>query len=147
MTPEEDKIIGAFSEYPLAPLAVVPTYEYMTNLNVYLNSCSPEVDCTLGCGTLGYLILKAQPTIFNTHCVMAFITAINPGIHPVMPNSDPTAATFSELVRTHKHQVLLFNEYHAVDHACNKVIRNLIPGKLYKFLSSCIIGFTKVTSL
>ena len=51
ITPKEDKIFGAFSECPLAPLEDVPTYEYMTNLNVYLNSCLSAVDCTFGCGT------------------------------------------------------------------------------------------------
>ena len=55
MTPEEDKIFGAFSECPLALLEGVPTYEYMKNLNVYLNSFSSEVYCTLGCGTLDTL--------------------------------------------------------------------------------------------
>ena len=69
------------------------------------------------------------------------------GIHPVMPDPAPTAAIFSELVRTHKHEVRLFNEYHAVDRACNKVISQLIPEKYYKSLSSRIISFAKVTSL
>ena len=92
MTPEEDKIFGAFSEWPIAPLEIVPTYEYMTNLNVYINSRLLLVDCTLGCGTLRYLLLTAQPTVFNTHCVTKFITPINLGIHPVMPNPAPTAA-------------------------------------------------------
>ena len=59
MLPEEDKILRAFSEFPLAPLEGKPTYEYMTNLNVYLNLCSSAVDCTLGCRTLGYFILTA----------------------------------------------------------------------------------------
>ena len=59
MTPEEDKIFGAFSECPLELLEGVPTYEYMTNLNVYLNLCLSAVDCTLGCGTLGFLVLTA----------------------------------------------------------------------------------------
>ena len=117
MTPEEDKIFGVFSEFPLAPLEGVPTYEYMTNLNVYLNSCSSAVDCTLGCGTLGYLVLTAQPSVFNTHCVTKFVIPKNPGIHPVMPDPDPTVAILSELVRTHKHEVRLLNEYHAVDPA------------------------------
>ena len=85
MTPKEDKMLGAFSECPLAPLEGVPTYEYMTNLNVYLNLCSSAVDCTLGCGTLGYLVLTAQPDVFNTHCVTKFVVPKNPGIHPVMP--------------------------------------------------------------
>ena len=129
MTPEEDKIFGAFSECPLAPLEGVPTYEYMTNLNVYLNSCSSAVDCTLGCGTLRYLVLTAQPAVFNTYCVKKFITPRNLGIRPVMPKPAPTAAILSELVRTHKHKVCLFNEYHAVDCACKKVISKLIPEK------------------
>ena len=36
--PKEDNIFRAFTEFPLEPLEGVPTYEYMTNLNVYLNS-------------------------------------------------------------------------------------------------------------
>ena len=110
MTPEEDNIFGAFTECPLAPLEGVPTYKYMTNLNVYLNSCSSAVDFTLGCGTLGYLVLTAHPAIFNTHCGTAFLVPKNLGIHPVMTNPTPTTAILSELVRTHKQKVRLFNE-------------------------------------
>ena len=146
MTPEEDKIFGAFSECPLATLEGVRTYEYMTNLNVYLNSCLSAVDCTLVCGTLGYLVFKDQPAVFNTHCVTKFITPRNSGICPVMLDPAPTAAILSELVRTHKHKVRLFNEYHAVNRAC-KVISKLIPEKFYKYLSRRIIGFAKVKSL
>ena len=64
-----------------------------------------------------------------------------------MPDPAPTAAILSELVRTQKHKVLLFKEYHIVDRACKKVISKLIPEKFYKSLLSRIIGFTKVTSL
>ena len=141
MTPEEDKIFGAFLECPLASLEVVPTYEYMTNLNVYLNSCSSAVNCTLGCGKLVYLVLTAQPAVFNPYFGTDFVTPINPGIHLVMTNSAPTAAIFSELVITHKHKVCLFNKFHAVNGACKKVVSKLITEKLYKFLLS------KVTSL
>ena len=147
MTSEEDKIFGAFSECPLAPLEGVHTYEYMTNLKVYLNSFLSAVYCTLGCRTLGYLVLTAQPAIFNTHCVTPFITPINPSIHPVMLDPAPTAAILFEPIRTHKHEVRLFNEYHALDRACKNVVSKLIPEKFYKSLSSRIIGFTKVTSL
>ena len=41
----------------------------------------------------------------------------------------------------------LFNEYHDVNRACKKVILKLIPQKFCKYLSSRIIGFTKVASL
>ena len=145
--PEDNKIFGVFSECPLAPLEGVPTYEYMTNLNVYLNSCSSALDCMFGWDTLVYLVLMAQPAVFNTHCGTAFIIPRNFGIHLVMPDPAPMAAIFSKLIRMHKHQVRLFNEYRSVDCACNKVIRKLIPNKLYKSLSSRIIGFAKVTSL
>ena len=123
------------------------TYECMTSLKVYLNSYSSAVDCSLGCGTLGYPVLTALPAVFNTHCVTKLVVPKNPGIHPVMPDPAPTAAILSELVRTHKHEVRLFNEYHAVDRACKKVISKLIPQKFYKSLSIRIIGYTKVTSL
>ena len=53
----------------------------------------------------------------------------------------------SELIRTHKHEVFLFNKYYSVDCACKKVISKLIPEKFYKSHSRRIIGFTKVTSL
>ena len=64
-----------------------------------------------------------------------------------MPDPAPTATILSELTRTHKHEVRLFNEYHAVDRACKKVISKLIQQKFNKYLSSRIIGFAKVTSL
>ena len=41
----------------------------------------------------------------------------------------------------------LFNEYHAVNSVCKKVISKLNPEKFYKSLLSLIIGFAKVTSL
>ena len=147
MTPEEDKIFGEFLGCPLAPLEGVPTYEYMDNLNVYLNLCLSAVDCALGCVTLGYLVLTARPAVFNTHCVTKFITPRNLGIHPVMPDPALTAAILSELVRTHKDEVRLFNKYHAVDHACKNIISKLIPENFYKSLLSRIIDSVKVTSL
>ena len=64
-----------------------------------------------------------------------------------MPDPAPTFAILSELVRTHKHEVRLFNKYHAVNRACKKVISKLIPQKFYKYLLSRNIGFTKFISL
>ena len=58
-----------------------------------------------------------------------------------------TAAILSELVRTCKHQVCLFNEYHSVNRARKEVISKLMQEKFYKSLSSRIIGFTKFTIL
>ena len=64
-----------------------------------------------------------------------------------MPDPAPTAVILFKLVRTHKHQVCMFNEYHAVDRACKKVISKLILEKFYKSLLSRIIAFARVTSL
>ena len=78
---------------------------------------------------------------------MAFRVPTNPGIHLVMPDPTPMAAILSGLVRTHKHEVRLFNKYHTVYHAYKKVISRFISEKYYKSLSSRVIGFAKVTSL
>ena len=83
---------------------------------------------------LGYLVLPAQPIILNTHCGTEFLPLTKSGINPVMPDPTPTAAILSKLVRTHNHEFCLFNEYHAVDHACRKFIRKLTPDKYYKSL-------------
>ena len=91
MTPEEDNNFGAFTECSLAPLKGVPTYEYMTTMKGYLNLCLLAVDCTLGCSTLGYLVLTAQTAVFNTHYGTAFSVPTNMGIHPVMPDPTPIA--------------------------------------------------------
>ena len=147
MTPEKDNIFGAFTEFPLASLEGVPTYDYMKNLNAYLNSCSSAFDCMLVCVTLVCLVLMAQPEVFNTHCGKAFLPPTNPGIHRFISNPAPTAAIFPKPVRNHKHGVCPFKEYHAVDRACKKVMSQLIRGKYYNYLSSRIIGFAKVTSL
>ena len=147
MTPEEDKNFGAFSECLLASLEGVSTYEYMTNVNIYLNLCSSAVDFTLGYDMLGYLVLMEKSAVFNTHCRTAFVTPRNPGTHLVMPDPSPTAAIFSELIRTRKYKVSLFNEYHSAGRARKKVMSKLIPETFYKSLLSCIIGFAKVTSL
>ena len=76
----------------------------------------------LVCGTLGYLVLTDQPAVFTTHGVTKFITPRNMGIHPVMPDPALMSVILSELVRTHKHEVRIFNKYHAVNRACKKVI-------------------------
>ena len=119
----------------------------MTNLKVYLKLCLSAVDFTLGCGTLVYLVLTAQPDVFNTHCGTAFVKPRNPSIHPVMPNLAPTDAIMSKLVRTHRHDVCSLNEYYVVDHSCKKVISKLIRDKFYKSIPSRIIGFSKITGL
>ena len=93
------------------------------------------------------MVLTAQPAVFNTYCVTPFITPRNSGIRLVMPDPAPMAAILSELVRTYKHRVLLFNKYHAFDRAGKKIISKLIPENFYKSLSSRIIGSVKVTSL
>ena len=100
MTPEEDKIFGAFTECPLEALEGVHTYKYMNNLKVYLNLCVYVVDCTLLCGTLGYLVLTAQPDVFSTHYGTPFLRPTNPGVHPAMPNLAPTAVILSKLLET-----------------------------------------------
>ena len=64
-----------------------------------------------------------------------------------MPDPAPMAAILTKLVRTHNHEVYLFNKCHAGNGACKKVLSQLIPEKCYKSLSSRIIGFAKFTSL
>ena len=147
MPSDADTIYDGFTECPLAPLEGEPTYEYLTDLGVYLNACSSGIHSDLGCGTLGYLVLTAQPAVFAVHCATAFVKPIKPGIHPTIPNPAPAAAVISTIVREHKEDMRVWKEYNMTDKACKKVVHALIPEKFYKSLSSRIVGFTKVTCL
>ena len=75
---------------------------------------------------LGYLVLMAQPTVFNTHCGTEFCytNKFRHSSRHARPSSNER--NFSELVRTHKHKIRLFKEYYAVDRAYKKVISKLI---------------------
>ena len=61
-----------------------------------------------------------------------------------MPDPAPMAAILTKLIRTHNHEVYLFNKWHTGNGACKKVLSQLIPEKCYKSLSSRIIGFAKI---
>jgi len=106
-----------------------------------------DEDKTYRCGTLGYLVFMAQPSIFTTHCETPFIKPVNPGMHPTLPDPPPTAVVLAELVREHKNKIKKFREYNAMDRACKQVISKLIPEKFYKSLASRLIGFSKITCL
>ena len=115
--PKEDKIFGEFTDCPLAPLEGVSIYEYMTNLNIYLNLCSSAVNCTLVCGTLCYLVLTAHSAVFSTHCGTPFLPPTITDIHLVMPNPSPTAAIFLNLSEpTSTTFLYLTNIMHSIGH-------------------------------
>ena len=102
MPTESDSIYDGFTECPLAPLEGLPTYEYLTNLGVYLNFCSSGIHSELGCGTLGYLVLTAQPAVFAVHCATTFVKPSKPGLHLTIPTPAPTSAVISTHARSDK---------------------------------------------
>ena len=129
MPSKSDSIYDGFTECLLAPLEGLPTYEYLTDLGVYLNSCSSGIHSELGCGTLGYLVLTAQPAVFAVHCTATFVKPVKPGLHPTIPNPAPTGAVITIIVREHKENARVWKEYHMTDKACKKVVHALIPKK------------------
>ena len=147
MPSDAETIYDGFTECPLAPLEGVPTYEFLTDLNLYLNACSSGIHSHRGCGTLGYFVLTAQPPVFLLQCVIPFIVPIKPGIHPAIPNPAPPAAVISTLVREHKEDTRVWKEYYATDKECKKVVHAFVLEKFYKSISSRTLGFTRVTYL
>lgn len=85
--------------------------------------------------------------IFSAHYGTLFFAPKNRGVHPNIPSPVPTAAALIIIVWDHKNDLRVFNEYHALEKACKKVIQELIPENFYKLLTSHLINFTKVTCL
>ena len=147
MTSSEDTIYSRFSECTVAPLDSIPTYEYLTELNTYLNSCSASVHSNGGCGTLGYLVLTAPVAVYALQSAIAFVPPVNPGATLILPDPAPTAAVIGELTREHSEVTRCFREYHNVDKACKKVIPKLVLEVYFRSLKNRYTGYNNVTTL
>ena len=126
MTTLTETILSTFPECPIAPLEGVPTHTYMTEVNGFMNACAASVHCNLGNGTVGYLVLTAQPASFQITSPTSFVKPFNPGVL-VLEYPAPTAAVIGSLTCQHTEDTRVFNEYHRVDRACKKVLCTLIP--------------------
>lgn len=147
MTSSEDGIYSRFSECTVAPLDTIPTYQYLTELNTYLNSCSASVHSNGGCGTLGYLVLTAPAAVYALQSATAFPPPVNPGATLTLPDPPPTAVAIGEMTRAHTEDSRCFREYHNVDKACKKVITKLVPEVYYRTLKNRYTGYNNVTAL
>ena len=80
MTTSTESILSTFPECLIAPLEGVPTHKYMTEVNGFLNACAASVHCNLGNGTIGYLVLTAQPASFTIASPKSFVKPVNPSV-------------------------------------------------------------------
>ena len=89
-----------FPEFPIAPLEGVPTHTYMTEVNGFLNAWAASVYCNLSNGTVGYIVLTAQPASFLIMSPTSFVKLVNPGVL-VLGDSAPSVAVTGTLTRQH----------------------------------------------
>ena len=142
-----DTVLETFAECPIPPLEGPPTHTYLTDLNGYLNACAASVHCDLGNGTVGYLILTAQPATFLLACTTPFVHPTHPGATLTLPDPAPTSAVIGTLTRAHTEKLRLFNEYNSVDKSCKKILFSLIPEAYYRSFKNKYTGFANVTCL
>ena len=119
MTTSTETILSTFPECPITPLEGVPTHTYMTEVNGFLNACAASVHCNLGNGTVGYLVLTAQPASFLIASPTSFVKPLNPGVL-VLGDPTPSAAVIGTLTRQYTEDIQMFNEYHSANRACKK---------------------------
>ena len=116
MTTSKETILSTFAECPIAPLEGVPTHIYMTEVNGFLNACAASVHCNIGNGTVGYLVLTAQPASFQIASLASFVKPVNPCVL-VLGDPVPSTAVIRSLTRQHTEYTRVFNKYHSVDRA------------------------------
>ena len=75
----------------------------------------------LGNGTVGYLVIKAQPDSFTIASPTAFVKPVNPGVL-VLTEPAPAAVVIGTLTLKHTEDIRGFNEYHSEEKACKKVL-------------------------
>ena len=118
----------------------------MTEVNGFLNACAASVYCNLGNGTVGYLVLTAQPASFWIASPTSFVKPVNPGVL-VLEDPAPTAAVIGSLTRQHIEDTRVFNKYHSVGRACKKVLCTLIPEAYFRSFKNKYTGYADVQCL
>ena len=147
MSTSEDTIYANFAPCPLVPCNGIPSREFLLDVNKYINEQTVDVFSFRGCGTLGHLVLSAQPTVFALQCATVFIPPTNPGATPIIPDPAPIAAVLAAIVTNQKSEKKYFVTFEAVDAACKKVLQYLVPPKFYKSLGNRVTGFKRVSFL
>ena len=102
--------------------------------------------CNLSNGTVGYLVITAQPASFTIASPTVFVKPINPG-DLVLAESAPAAAFIGTLTCKHKEDICVFNEYHSVEKACLKVLFTLVPEAYFRSFKNKYTGYANVTCL
>ena len=118
----------------------------MTEVNGFLNACTASVHCNLGNGTVGYLVLTAQPASLQIASQTSFVKPVNPGVL-VLGDPAPSAAVIGSLTRQNTEDTRVFNEYHSVDRACKKVLCTLIPEAYFRSFKKNYTGYANVQCL
>ena len=129
MTTSTESILSTFPECPIIPHKGVPTPTYMTEVNGFLNAFTASVHYNLGNGTVGYLLITAQPASFTIASPTSFIKPVNP---VVLVLADPalSEAVIGTLTRQDTENMQVFNEYHSGDKACITVFY-ISPGGIF----------------
>ena len=146
MTTLTETILSTFTEFLIAPLEGVHTHTYMTEVNGFLNACAASVHCNLGNGTVGYLVLTAQPASFLITSPTSFVKPVNPGVL-VLGDPTPSAAIIGTLTRQYIEDMRVFNKYHIVDRACKKFLFTLIPEAYFRSFKNKYTGYANVKCL
>ena len=126
-----ETILSNFSDWTIPPLEIVPTHEYLPDLNNYLNGFSASVHSNLVNGTVGYLVLTYPHEVFAIKCAVPFVPPVNPGPTVNIPEPPPTAAVFGTTTLMHNEYLSVFNEYYNVDKACKKFLLSLVTKYYY----------------
>ena len=111
MASSHETVFENFTECPIAPLEDIPTYNYLTELNAYLNACLVSMHSDLGYRTLGYLVLKTNLTVLALQCATPFIDPVHQGGTPHIPDQPPTGAVISVITCEHTDQLRVFERY------------------------------------
>ena len=123
--PSPEAFIDSFPNM-LPKIEGPPTYDSLAQLKDLIKANATSVTSTRGGGTHGYLGIVLSPGAYATIDPSAFVVPANPGTHPVFLNNTPTAAQFSEAVRTHEESLREWREYTNLEQALKKQITQAI---------------------
>ena len=135
--------MSTFPEFLITPIEGAPTHTYITEAKGFLNSCAASVHYNLCNGTVGYIVLTAQPASLLIASPKSFVKPVNPGVL-VLGDPAHSAAVIGSLTRQQTEDMEVFNGYHSIDRAYKKFLCTLIPEAYFWSFKNKYTGYAKV---
>jgi hypothetical protein len=145
MSPANADIIGAFPNPTIDPITGLPNYDSISAVHLQLNQNTASVDCHLGDGINGLLLLTVSTAIYITISNELFDVPTNLGPNPIVQPTG-TEHQIKEAYRVHSENTRIWREFQATDKSLKQLLLGAVRDIYTSALKHRVTGYANVST-